>query len=890
MDFPDADALAPFLPWTTGSPGVGALPRFAGVPTVVVARALYRAWLERAPRWRPFVHIDPAHCPQGGPDWVKSEPFAVAAGGWLYIGPGPCALWDPAALEELSARHALRIVTESDELLPLRPRLRAWLLRRDPFHLLASDPSMARLRRAALAYCRAQLVLHLSGPPGSGKRSLARWAHASLGQTPLETVRQGGGDRISPHGWQLYEEIAQLSPEQLVPLRDRLQAEEGGGGWDEAWHDAPERPEDGAFDPIVGDSPAMCRVLAKAARYARSRLPMLVYGETGTGKELFARAIHEASGRTGPFVAIDLNTRNVGLLESALFGHAKGAFTGAAAPRQGAAVQADRGTLFLDELGNLSLSTQAKLLRLLEQHTVQPLGSDRSIEVDLRIVAATNANLEELVRAGDFREDLLYRFNPSAVCRLPALRERPEDIAALAAHFLSGTGKSLGAEALLRLEEWNWPGNVRELRHTVEAAAIECPEAQIGPAHLGPLRAGSASAPVLVTSSEAREERAAQWCLNKTEIQKVVAVTLQVPPLAERGSACLRNAILGSLGGRPVSQQVLRALERRTWWGNFTELSRELTAVCSNLEGPIDLVGLHRTLPDLLRDPGQAPIKILLFPSSHHGEIVGLEQEFKQAAVVVGRTTSLDDLRPRGSAADKKRLQKRWDMLEEMLGTRSVGFLNLSFLSRISRAHFVLCREQGSLLVHTLPGTRLPVSATSLPSTGLFPVKPGSPVDIGQAGEIQIADTKGRLYFQLYVFTGNSALSEFGAGLAEHLAGPADKTLGYGELKRQVWKLRADEVEALSELVIRAQSRPHPFARGLREAAREWKRQSPELGALAEYLDSAHPTQSCTRLVTFDANVELRSALERLLSGEEFGRELWAQLPAGIRRALTAPG
>jgi transcriptional regulator with GAF, ATPase, and Fis domain len=229
------------------------------------------------------------------------------------------------------------------------------------------------------------------------------------------------------------------------------------------------------FGGMLGTSVAMRQVFTILERIAPTHETVLVIGETGTGKELVAEAVHEESSRaSGPFVVFDCSAVAPSLIESELFGHVRGAFTGAVADRAGAFEQADGGTLFLDELGELPLELQPKLLRALERLEVRRVGANQSRRVDVRIVAATNRNLEERVAEGTFREDLYYRL-AVVVVRLPPLRERPEDIPILATHFAKqmarragpGSEKELPERALSAFAAQSWPGNVRALRNAV---------------------------------------------------------------------------------------------------------------------------------------------------------------------------------------------------------------------------------------------------------------------------------------------------------------------------------------------------------------------------------------------------------------------------------------
>jgi two-component system, NtrC family, response regulator AtoC len=233
------------------------------------------------------------------------------------------------------------------------------------------------------------------------------------------------------------------------------------------------------FEKIVGTSPALQRVLDIVKKVAKSNTTVLVRGETGTGKELIAGAIHHNSLRTSRnFVKVNCAALQENLLESELFGHEKGAFTGADKQRIGRFEQADGGTLFLDEIGDMSASTQAKILRVLQEHEFERLGGTRTLRVDVRLIAATNRDLPAMVATGHFREDLYYRLNVVSI-EMPPLRERKDDIVPLAAAFIrrfSGELKKkidgLDGDAQKLLMRYNWPGNIRELENTIERAML----------------------------------------------------------------------------------------------------------------------------------------------------------------------------------------------------------------------------------------------------------------------------------------------------------------------------------------------------------------------------------------------------------------------------------
>ena len=239
---------------------------------------------------------------------------------------------------------------------------------------------------------------------------------------------------------------------------------------------------------VIGRSEAMLQVYKTAARVALTDATVLVVGDSGTGKELVARAIHTASARSaGPFIVVDCGAIAEGVLESELFGHARGSFTGATGARRGLFEEASGGTLFLDEINNIGARVQSQLLRVLQEHEVRRLGESTPVHVDTRVVAATNRDLTEAVKAGAFREDLFYRLNVVTI-RLPALRERREDIPLLAEHFAARHAGSRGAtittDAREALCAYDWPGNVRELENAIARALALNPGGTILPEDL----------------------------------------------------------------------------------------------------------------------------------------------------------------------------------------------------------------------------------------------------------------------------------------------------------------------------------------------------------------------------------------------------------------------
>ena len=233
------------------------------------------------------------------------------------------------------------------------------------------------------------------------------------------------------------------------------------------------------FENIVGESPQMKEVFRTIEKVSRSNATVLVLGETGVGKELVAEALHRNSSRSSrPFVKMNCAALHENLLESELFGHERGAFTGADRQRIGRFELANEGTLFLDEIGNMTASTQTKVLRALQEREFERLGGNRTIKVDVRLVAATNKNLEEAISRGEFREDLYYRLNVVSI-QVPPLRERKEEIVPLATHFIEKYARELAKDvrgldpaAVRALKRHTWPGNIRELENTIERAVL----------------------------------------------------------------------------------------------------------------------------------------------------------------------------------------------------------------------------------------------------------------------------------------------------------------------------------------------------------------------------------------------------------------------------------
>ncbi|WP_047218974.1 MULTISPECIES: sigma-54-dependent transcriptional regulator [Delftia] len=312
-------------------------------------------------------------------------------------------------------------------------------------------------------------------------------AYASGGNT-IEAMRLGAFDHLT-------KPIARTA---LVEALDR--ALQGAGPAQDCGDGQAGQPQMHDDGELVSGSEAMRQVFKRIGLAADSDATVLVLGETGTGKELVARALHRNSARAErPFVAVNCAAIPADLMESELFGHVKGAFTGAASDRAGRFREAQGGTLFLDEVGDMPLPTQAKILRALQEREITPVGASRALPVNVRIIAATHRDLPDAVRQGRFREDLWYRLQVVPV-HLPPLRERLGDVLLLAEHFLRQGGgaspKRLGADAARLLLAHDWPGNVRELRNAMERAALLCPGPVIGPEHIG-LQPAAANGPAI---------------------------------------------------------------------------------------------------------------------------------------------------------------------------------------------------------------------------------------------------------------------------------------------------------------------------------------------------------------------------------------------------------
>jgi two-component system NtrC family response regulator len=335
------------------------------------------------------------------------------------------------------------------------------LLVERPFDVLLVDNVMPQL--SGLEMIREYVA---STPEGERAQILMMTAHATV-ESALEAMKLGALDYL-----QKPFEIDEL----LVVVRRALEHQRLRT---EYRYLRSERDEQFDNYGIIGRSRVMQEIIARAERVADTKSTVLITGETGTGKELIARAIHNRSAqRDMPLIKVNCAAIPESLLESELFGHVRGAFTGAATTKKGKFALADGGTIFLDEIGTMSTALQAKLLRVLQEREFEPLGAERTQKVDVRVIAATNRDIRQMVADGKFQEDLFYRLNVIPI-ELPALRERREDIPALVEHFLKKHAQRTGRRidridegVLPALQQYEWPGNVRELENTIERAVV----------------------------------------------------------------------------------------------------------------------------------------------------------------------------------------------------------------------------------------------------------------------------------------------------------------------------------------------------------------------------------------------------------------------------------
>lgn len=372
----------------------------------------------------------------------------------------------------------------------------------------------------------------------------------------------GGAFEYLPKPFDLDEAVAQVS---RASRRGRPEAPE-----------APEDPGPAGGAEIIGEAPSMQEVFRAIGRLARSNITVLINGESGTGKELVARALHRHSPRAGrSFIALNMAAIPRDLLESELFGHERGAFTGAQARREGRFEQADRGTLFLDEIGDMPAELQTRLLRVLSDGEFYRVGGVAPIRVDVRIIAATHQNLEQLVRQGRFREDLFHRLNVIRI-HLPALRDRREDIPLLMRYFLIQAAKELGCEtkvllqgATEQLKRLDWPGNVRQLENTARWLTVMASGKEIHPEDLPPELSGPNQEQ---TGDESWESVLRRWARQSLRQGHVALLDKALPAFEQ----ILIQTALEHTGGRRQEAARLLGWGRNTLTRKIKELGLEV--------------------------------------------------------------------------------------------------------------------------------------------------------------------------------------------------------------------------------------------------------------------------------------------------------------------------
>ncbi len=412
--------------------------------------------------------------------------------------------------------HDFRVMIVDDEL-AMRESLAGWLEKEGYQAACAASGPEALERLAREEYDLLLVDIKMPGMDGLELLQKVRERHPQVLvvmitaygsiESAVQAMKQGAQDYL----------LKPFEPEGLMLLIDRLVQHQALVKENQALKERLREQERSGWGDMVADSPAMRRVMDLIQEVAPSDSPVLITGETGTGKEMVARALHAASQRAyGPFIPINCGGQSESLLESELFGHERGAFTGAVKTRRGRVEMADGGTLFLDEVGEIPPKMQVDLLRVLEEKSFTRLGGSRPVRSDFRLVSATHRNLVDMVRAGKFRQDFFYRINVISI-ELPPLRERSEDIGLLAQYFLERysrqTGKHLEGitpEALQLLAGYSWPGNVRELKNVMERAVVITRGPLIEARELTFLQPGAEAAPELLSLREMEKRHIAR--------------------------------------------------------------------------------------------------------------------------------------------------------------------------------------------------------------------------------------------------------------------------------------------------------------------------------------------------------------------------------------------
>ena len=671
------------------------LPRLGDLDSLIVARRVYREWLEEPPRrhtWAPFL---PLRCARLAPDssWevdAREILLSFRGEGLLFLDAGWEALTTRERLEALARAIPCRVLLASDRAKPLYLSQEEGLQMRleDDTHLVAVDPDLTAQRNNLLASSRRGEMILITGPEGIGKRSLARWAHARVSDEPIAE------DEEDTSRWRIIEDLRAQGaghqrmlrrrhpPPRALSARPRRPAVHA-------------RPPEPAFDGIKGESQALAASLTQLLAAVQAGGPILLRGDMGTGKSALARAAHVASGRGGRFVEVDLGALAENLIESQLFGHVRGAFTGADSAREGLVAEAAGGTLFLDEIGNLPLALQPKLLRLVQEQRFLVVGG-RDRAADVLLIAATNSPLVRMVEREEFRGDLFYRLNVHSL-QLPPLSARRGDIPAIARHVLRSIGAdpaALTGAARDALISAPWPGNIRELQSVLKRAVGLAAGGPIGAEHVS--RHKAPRPPTLVTSARPPGELG----LDRRLTYALQSRQIVLPPLQERSRASIVSALLTLLDGQPIRHWSLHTLVENTHWTSLTDLAQKVATLRGEGE-PISAVELRERLPATLSAVTRAPILALIDPCvddtesaygsperAIHGQCLVAEED----ALLVGRIHRPADL---GSDA-------RFLALRDELARRSPAYLSLPHRDGISRAHVWIERSEGGLTARVL--------------------------------------------------------------------------------------------------------------------------------------------------------------------------------------------
>ncbi len=838
--------------------GVARIPSVApSVAPRAVARWVWRVWAARTGSWCPLVHVehegeDVSSLEWANPIWSHSEGVEVAS-------PGP------------------RIELTSE---PLGVS-DAWgqrLMALDRWHGIASDPELAGARSVLLGGCARAQPVHLRGEDEWSKRELTMWAHALLDDRPMVDLSMGA---VEPGRWIYAPEVWSLSEGARQSLERAFESQRATLRRHPFERMGP-RPDVRAFDAMVGESVLFTEVLGRLVRLAPSALTLLLIGEPGVGKEAMARAAHELSGRRGPMVCVDVGALSPTLLESELFGHVKGAFTGADRARKGAFQQADGGTLFLDEVGNLEHGAQVKLLRALQERQVRPVGADALVDVDVRVITASNQDLEEMVARGEFRLDLLGRLN-AATLRLPPLRDRGRDWERIARALLDVAHDATWCtpEAHAILSAHTWQGNVRELVNVVRYAWVLSGEGPIGPEHLGRLSPTERrKVPIITTSSHELEpeDLAAEY------MRSARACTVHVPGLSECGEVSRLHHVFERLR-RPerLTQDALRELASHPWEGGFEALDDALARIESSGDDVVTLTGVHALCPELRRARPASPMRTILNPRVlGGGRVEGFRREVLASAMVLGRLSHVAEL----------------VHLAESEGDRARGWLEVVRARaerpecvalhhpRLSRAHVLLTREPGGLTVYRFEQTGLPVEVR-LPDEVR---RLGAGEEVGEGDWIELTfGSSGDGTLVLLVCVDDAAERDWARARGKTSAPAPTWTRGAPGASRAMgsvamWTLDPVEVEALLDMMTGFTS--GSFKRHMLEAARGCE-DRPELDRLRGFLLKAPRfAQYVTRLFEHTTNGALRDGLkERVAFAPALAAraELW---PSGLARLL----